>query len=111
LKILFSTLKKVLFWSYERGSWQYDVMCVLILAFVFFAPNSVFDTHRPVADHAAGPMYVTGAEVDQAEAAGLDRRIRDLLIQKYGRQVSAFRVEADKDASGNVQGYFVWEKQ
>jgi hypothetical protein len=24
-----------LFWTYDRGSWQYDVMVILILAFVW----------------------------------------------------------------------------
>ena len=44
--ILLATLKKILFWSYDRGSWQYDILCVLILAFIFFGPNSVFHNHR-----------------------------------------------------------------
>jgi len=42
VKIILSTLKKILFWSYERGSWQYDIMCVLILAFIFLSPNRWF---------------------------------------------------------------------
>jgi len=42
LKIILTTLKKILFWSYERGSWQYDIMCVLILAFIFLSPNRLF---------------------------------------------------------------------
>ena len=46
MKLLLTTLKKFLFWSYERGSWQYDVMCVVILAFIFFAPNSVFHNRQ-----------------------------------------------------------------
>jgi hypothetical protein len=27
-----------LFWTYERGSWQYDVMVVVILAFLWLTP-------------------------------------------------------------------------
>jgi len=49
-----STLRKVgskiklvvtrsIFWSYERGSWQYDVICVVILAFIFLSPRSWFN--------------------------------------------------------------------
>lgn len=30
------------FWSYERGSWQYDVICAVILAFIFITPSSWF---------------------------------------------------------------------
>jgi hypothetical protein len=31
-----------LIWSYPRGSIQYDIMCVLILAFIFLIPRSCF---------------------------------------------------------------------
>jgi hypothetical protein len=32
----------IVMWNYERGSWQYDVMCALIVAFILFTPRSVF---------------------------------------------------------------------
>lgn len=37
-----AVLKSVLLWSYERGTWQYDVLCLLILAFIFLTPSSWF---------------------------------------------------------------------
>lgn len=46
MNVILATLKKILFWSYDRGTWQYDVMCVLILAFIFFGPNRVFHGKR-----------------------------------------------------------------
>jgi hypothetical protein len=39
--------KKVVFWSYGRNTWQYDVLCALILAFVFLTPKSWFETSEP----------------------------------------------------------------
>jgi hypothetical protein len=44
MNLLLTTLKKILFWSYDRGTWQYDILCVLILAFVFLMPNGMFRT-------------------------------------------------------------------
>ncbi len=35
-------LRKTLIWSYERGTLQYDIICGLILAFIFFTPRSCF---------------------------------------------------------------------
>lgn len=35
-------LHKTFFWSYERGSWQYDVAVILILIFVLATPRSWF---------------------------------------------------------------------
>ena len=36
------TIKSIIFWSYGRTTWQYDVLCALIVAFVFLTPISWF---------------------------------------------------------------------
>jgi len=33
---------RFLIWSYRRGSIQYDIICVLILAFIFLLPRGCF---------------------------------------------------------------------
>ncbi|MBI4456523.1 MAG: hypothetical protein HY644_11570 [Acidobacteria bacterium] len=30
----------ILMWSYARGTWQYDVMCALIIAFIVLTPRN-----------------------------------------------------------------------
>src|SRR3989441_11178958 len=35
-------LSKTLFWSYERGTWQYDLAVILILIFVLATPRNWF---------------------------------------------------------------------
>jgi hypothetical protein len=40
-------IKRIVFWSYGRTTWQYDLLCVLILAFVFLTPKSWFDGSKP----------------------------------------------------------------
>src|SRR5258705_11864319 len=37
---LLTTLKKILFWNYERNPWQWDVLCAVILVFIFLTPKS-----------------------------------------------------------------------
>lgn len=32
-----------IFWSYERGSWQYDFIVLAILAFIFLSPRAWFN--------------------------------------------------------------------
>ena len=44
---MLGVFKKILFWSYGRTRWQYDVLAVLILAFVFLTPPSWFQTGEP----------------------------------------------------------------
>lgn len=52
-------LHGLLIWSYERGTLQYDIICALILAFVFFVPRSCFTSKKaalsqaPSASHSA----------------------------------------------------------
>ncbi|PYP85438.1 MAG: hypothetical protein DMF61_16395 [Blastocatellia bacterium AA13] len=53
MKMILVMLKKTLFWSYERGTWQYDVLCVLILAFIFFMPNDLFRSKSTRSEQAA----------------------------------------------------------
>jgi hypothetical protein len=35
-------LSKIIFWSYERGTWQYDLAVILILVFVLLTPRNWF---------------------------------------------------------------------
>lgn len=111
MKLLLTTLKKTLFWSYERGSWQYDVMCVLILVFVFFAPNSVFHNHRSSAADAetARPIVVTSEEIGPIEPSRMAEELSLKLTQKFGHRVAIARVEKVVDNSGAVK-YLVYEK-
>jgi hypothetical protein len=42
-------LASFLWWTYPRGSLEYDIMVGIILAFIFFTPRHFFrDTPRPL---------------------------------------------------------------
>ncbi|HKS40473.1 MAG TPA: hypothetical protein VJX74_07635 [Blastocatellia bacterium] len=110
MKLLLTTLKKFLFWSYERGSWQYDVMCVVILAFIFFAPNSVFHNRSNAADDAmTRPIIVTSEEIGPIEHDKMEQEISAWLSKKQGHIVNISRVERVIDDSGAVK-YLVYEQ-
>lgn len=36
-------MTRSIFWSYHRGSWQYDVIVIAILSFIFLSPRSWFN--------------------------------------------------------------------
>ena len=38
---------RVVFWSYERGTWQYDIAVVAIVLFVLFSPYLVHFNDQP----------------------------------------------------------------
>jgi uncharacterized membrane protein YfhO len=104
MKLLFTTLKKTLFWSYERSSWQYDVMCVLILAFVFFAPNSLFHS----ADAVRRPRVVTSQDLGTTQAN--QETIRQYLSKADGKDVEISRIETVTDNDSGKTEYLVYEK-
>ncbi|HEY8056430.1 MAG TPA: hypothetical protein VIE13_11030 [Terriglobales bacterium] len=52
-------LASYLWWSYPRGSLQYDIMVAIILGFIFLTPRHYFrDQPRPQAAHAAAVAHV-----------------------------------------------------
>lgn len=99
MKLILVTLKKTLFWSYERGSWQYDIMCVVILAFIFLAPGGLF--HKPIT--------VRIEELGLVDAQRAEQQIADHLAHRYGHPVAISRIERVEAPSGEVK-YLVWEK-
>ncbi len=103
MKIILSTLKKILFWSYERGSLPYDVMCVLILAFIFLSPNRFFQSRV-----SAAPVIVRGAEIGPIDPNNLERTIQDYL-ERNGLAVRISHIEKGEDSSGETT-YVVYQK-
>jgi hypothetical protein len=39
---LTTTLKKIFFWNYPRNTWQWDLLCVVCLIFIFLTPKTWF---------------------------------------------------------------------
>nr|ALS88778.1 putative binding domain protein [uncultured bacterium] len=111
MKLLFSTIKNILLWPYGRSMWQYDVLCVLILAFVFLTPKGWFEyselgSSQPHPSRFAPthvliePPSVSG-EMDKSE---VERRVRVMT----GRPEAEVKdVRARQDASGKIVAYEV----
>jgi hypothetical protein len=44
-----NTIRRIILWDYERGTWQYDVLVALIIGTVILVPGSFFgDRDRPM---------------------------------------------------------------
>jgi hypothetical protein len=117
---IWRTIRDYLFWSYERGTIQYDVMVTLILLFVFLSPRLINFKDKPVErnPHRIGVAVVPdgqGGLIYQIEAAAVvgkdDGAIRSELLQiiePISGDVSISKVEPVRDASGRVLSYQVW---
>ena len=102
MKIILSTLKKILFWSYERGSWQYDVMCVLILAFIFLWPNNTFRNLNTSAPLVIGGVGI--ARIDPNDVGAFEERPHPI-----GHAVRVSHIEKGEVSSGAIS-YLSWRK-
>jgi hypothetical protein len=123
-------MRKWLFWSFGRGSFQYDVLCGLILIAIFSIPPALFND-RP--DHMRldggneiqanrdddGDMVYTvkvnaGFGADRAE---VEREARVLLrtflasAESDGEGFEVDRVEAVYNIRGGLAAYSFWVEQ
>jgi hypothetical protein len=46
-------IKDVINWNYERASWQWDVLCIVCLIFIFLTPKEWFDNSAKAATKTA----------------------------------------------------------
>jgi hypothetical protein len=122
---MLKTLKSYLFWTYERGSFHYDVMVTLILLFIFVSPRFINYHDRPIFqlpsqimvenDGNGSLIYqVKKSDVDQAlehvSAKTEDLRTRRALrrlIEPIAGDVLIDRYEP-LSTTGSVTAYRVW---
>jgi hypothetical protein len=50
--------RSLIVWTHERGTLQYDIICALILLFIFLVPRGCFSPKRPDAAKPA-PVHKT----------------------------------------------------
>jgi hypothetical protein len=120
-------LSRIFFWSYERGTWQYDVAVAVILIFVLLTPKTWFrdqpllgmpaaseqiqlvllsdDGHRQeyrVDARVLAPPEQTPALQNELHQA-LQRRLQDLRDGRF----SITKIEAVRNENGAVIAYQV----
>ncbi len=73
---MFDSIKKFILWNYERGTWQYDIFCLLIIAFIFGTPKAWFEKREKLATQTA--RLIVKAEAFTLEGNYLEKRVREL---------------------------------
>jgi hypothetical protein len=123
LRKAFAAIHRGLFWTYDRGTWQYDVMVALILAFIFLTPRAWFQdrpvTPLPAADivlllnDPSQKVYQLRASmVEPGPGGSMERKAQQVLETHTGKTVEILRVEpALKDSRGKVVSYAVWVRE
>jgi len=105
-------LKRIVFWSYGRTTWQYDVLCVLILCFVFLTPKSWFSESELAAagTHQSGVITADRLLVGPEDlgpnpgSQDLERSVRK-VTGRTGLKIKGWRPL--RDEQGRVAAYEV----
>ena len=108
---MFRVLKAMILWGYARNTWQYDVLCALILAFIFLTPKSWFENgelprlqgHQTVS---ASSQILVGADLIRPEMSQneVENRMRELT----GRpDLKVSDIHPKRDAQGKTFAYEV----
>ena len=107
---LTSTLKKIFFWNYARNTWQWDLLCVVILIFIFLTPKGWFEgSERPrnkVHQSPDAQTVVLSPEVvtNEADKGQIEQRVKALT----GRvNVEVLAVRKVVDSEGRTRSFEV----
>jgi hypothetical protein len=119
-------IRQAFFWSYERGSWQYDVIVAAILAFIFLTPRAWLrhETSLGMVDlrHVQGVVevahnksqhtYVMDARLLQSRSPETpEAAAQDVLQDRLGKRYRVLSVEAVRDQAGVILSYKVVVEQ
>ena len=118
-------LSRTFFWSYERGSWQYDIAVIFILVFVLLTPRYWFKDLPSVGVPANADQVKLISPVGETEIYQVDSRtlappertpalqnelhsvLRKARPELADGHFSIGSIEAVRDDAGNVTSYQV----
>ena len=108
-------LSRFIFWDFKRGSWQYDIVVILILLFIFKMPRDFFHDQPKAAsvimlpaEQGAGlfwldPQQLAGVPEDQWKA-----KASALVSARYKSHDKVSRVAPIQDEEQDITGYIVY---
>ncbi|MBS1799391.1 MAG: hypothetical protein JSS95_06150 [Acidobacteria bacterium] len=127
---MLKTIRSYFWWTYDRGSFHYDVMVTLILLFLFLGPRFIDFKDRPVetvainssevlvkeagsSDDSSRFIYqiraddiqkaIDGDASDSALKAAIIR-----IIEPIAGEITLERYEPVRDAQGHIIAYDAW---
>jgi hypothetical protein len=102
---LTSTLKKIFFWNYARNTWQWDLLCVVILIFIFLTPKSWFGSSERLRNTVHQTVLLSPEVVtNEADKGQIEQQVKSLT----GRgKVEVLDVRKVVDSKGRTTSFEV----
>lgn len=118
-------MNKIIFWSYARGTLQYDVLCALILIFIFATPRQFFQDWTVIGnphqfafgeeivntfDQYGNPVFNISAQLVPVseDASAIKHAALKQLQKTLNKQVSIADIKPILGDDGQTIGYSIW---
>ena len=113
-------LRRLILWDYQRGVWQYDVICALIILFIFASPRAWFNDQPRIANAAqitslpAQPgelaFWIDTALISSIPEEKRLTEIGKILTARTRKPQVMTRIEPIYDAEQELKGYMAFSK-
>jgi|SRR4030095_8939054 hypothetical protein len=119
-------MKRHLLWTFDRGSFQWDIMCLVILAFLFLIPRHFFQdvpdfmkvsatefVHKTV-DKNGNTIFTVKLDTPRfLDTYELREATTGTLVANLGTQVhtNLKNMQPIRDWTGRVIGYAIWRNR
>jgi len=113
-------LRRLILWDYQRGVWQYDVICAVIVAFIFLSPPRWFRDQPRVPNvaeitspttHPGESAFYVGPDV--VETLPDEQRLTEIgkiLTAQRRRKIIVTRIDPIYNSDQEVIGYMAYAK-
>ncbi|MCI0624326.1 MAG: hypothetical protein L0387_22225 [Acidobacteria bacterium] len=118
-------ISKIIFWSYARGTLQYDIFCALILIFILVTPRQFFQDWTVISnphqfafgeqivntfDQHGNPVFNISAQLVPAsqDASAVKNAVLTQLQKTLNKPVSIAAIKPILGENGETIGYSIW---
>jgi len=117
-------MKRHLLWTFDRGSFQWDILCLLILGFLFLIPRNAFQdvpefmkvsatetVHKTVDKNGNAIFTVRLEEPCFFDTDNTRQKSADRLRHTLGKPVLVTRFQPIRDWTGRLIAYAIWKEK
>jgi len=113
-------MKRFLLWSFERGSKPYDVICAIILAFIFLTPPSAFhdrpdfmrifpEVVHQTTDDNGNTVFTVKVQTPAFSTEEVNREAAEGVLKGYlGADFKVSKMQPLYDTTGALIAYSIW---
>ncbi len=113
-----AAIKRAIFLEYPRASWQYDIIVIAILAFIFLTPRELFRDQPRASSIVLLPNETVGVEVFYIEPkllvdvpeAERYHKAAQMLERRDGKKLQLYRLEPIPDSEKEIKGFMAYTK-